>query len=355
MKKRELTVLITGIGGPTPRAIARSLRKFGRHGKYRVIGTDCDHLATGLYERNYVERGYIVPAAGEEGYWEALGTIIAEEKVDLAIVQPEQEVEEWASQRQEDLPCPVLLPPLELVRTVRDKAKMAELLSGTELIPRTVRVDRNNPNIELIDDVIGFPLWIRGCFGSSGFGALRVVDPDMFNSWLSINRNIKHFIASEYLRGRNLACKCLFWEGELVKSACAERINYIMAKASPAGITGNTSYGRLLNSPHIVDVAVKCINELCSIIGIQAHGFLTVDMKEDDEGVPKITEINARHIAFTSVFAAAGANLAEDMAQITLGRHENVTRGMHVFKEEYIFLRDVDCEPIFLRKDELIG
>src|SRR5690606_36756006 len=95
--------------------------------------------------------------------------------------------------------------------------------------------------------------------------------------------------------------------------------NYIMAKVAPSGITGNTSFGRLLNEPGLVDIATQALDRLFEETGAPKHGFFTVDFKENAEGTPLITEINVRHVAFTQCFAAAGANFAEDTIRLLSG------------------------------------
>lgn len=101
------TVLITGIGVVTARAIARSLKRFGHHGPYRIVGVDCNPLGPGLYARDYVDQAYLVPQANDPAYWSAIERIIRQESVDVAIVQPEVEVEVWA--RRDPKPCSALM------------------------------------------------------------------------------------------------------------------------------------------------------------------------------------------------------------------------------------------------------
>ncbi|MBK8078811.1 MAG: hypothetical protein IPK25_00090 [Saprospiraceae bacterium] len=131
-----------------------------------------------------------------------------------------------------------------------------------------------------------------------------------------INKEIDNFIASEYLPGRNLACKMLYFRGKLMRAACGERIHYIMAKVSPSGITGNTSFGRLINDKGVFETAKKAMEIMFELTGAEKHGFYTVDLKEDSKGNPFITEINVRHVAFTQCFAMGGANLCEDTIRL---------------------------------------
>src|SRR5690606_12217957 len=118
-------------------------------------------------------------------------------------------------------------------------------------------------------------------------------------NWIQINPGVDVFLASTFLPGRNLACKLLYHNGQLKRAACAERVYYIMSKVAPSGITGNTSFGRLLNEPNVVKVATEAMDVLFAHTRAKKHGFFTVDFKEDQSGKPFITEINVRHVAFT--------------------------------------------------------
>ena len=86
-----------------------------------------------------MDKHYIVPRASESNYWDVINKIISEDKIDLAFIQPEFEVIKWRELYEEKgaFPCPVLLPPLELVKALMNKALMADVLEGTEYIPKT--------------------------------------------------------------------------------------------------------------------------------------------------------------------------------------------------------------------------
>jgi hypothetical protein len=147
----------------------------------------------------------------------------------------------------------------------------------------------------------------------------------------------------------------LYFNGKLIRSACAERVNYIMSKVSPSGITGNTSFGRLINDKKVFDVANKAMDIIFDRTGVEKHGFYTVDLKEDENGIPLITEINVRHVAFTQCFALGGANLCEDTIRL-LDEDTNFDTNfkLYQFEEGLIFLRDVDERPIVMKESDLL-
>ncbi|HDQ04102.1 MAG TPA: hypothetical protein ENN23_05970 [Deltaproteobacteria bacterium] len=85
------------------------------------------------------------------------------------------------------------------------------------------------------------------------------------------------------------------------------------------------------------------------------HGFFTVDLKEDDSGIPKVTEVNIRAVAFVQCYAAAGANFPEDIMRL-LDDDPAFDRRFKIyeFEPDVIFMRDVDEQPIIMKESQII-
>jgi hypothetical protein len=351
-----MKVLITGVGGPTPRSFAIALKKYSFYKRYELIATDINPLSIGLYQTELFNKSYIVPKCTDKDYWIKIDAIVKENNIELAIVLPELEVMEWSKRNEEGkLPCKALLPNSNMATLLIDKAKMTEVLNPLNLVPASVEFSHNETNLQAIFDKLGNNFWVRSTSGTSGLGSLKVDGLASLQNWIQINPNVKQFIASTFLPGRNLACKLLYSHGKLLRAACGERVNYIMSKVAPSGITGNTSFGRLLNEPSLVKDATKAMDFLFEYTKAPKHGFFTVDFKEDEHGKAFITEINVRHVAFTQCFAAAGANFAEDT--IRLLDNDSTFKEefkMYEFEEGLIFLRDVDSTPIIMKESELM-
>jgi carbamoyl-phosphate synthase large subunit len=129
-----------------------------------------------------------------------------------------------------------------------------------------------------------------------------------------------------------------------------------MAKVAPSGITGNTSFGRLLNEPELVNISIKTMNIISQKLNTSLNGIFTLDFKEDKNGVPKITEINIRHVAFTASLAAGGANIPLETLK-TMFSSEDVQKikTQHFsFAKKLIFLRDVDGYPMLMEEENII-
>jgi hypothetical protein len=351
-----MNILVTGVGGPTPRSYTYSLKIMSHYGEQcNFIGIDCNPLSMGLYMNNLYMNTHVVPCSHEDDYWIHISNIIEKYNISYAIVSPEREVLAWSNMKSKHTNmCPSFLPNHKVCEILVNKSKTAELLYQLDLAPFSVTFNRDQYSFDDLYDRLGEKIWIRSDVGSSGRGSLLIETRDDLKNWIHLNPNIHNFIASNYLPGRNMACKLLYWDGNLVRAACAERVNYIMSNVAPSGVTGNTSYGRLLNEPELVSKATIAMNHIFETLNVRKHGFFTIDFKEDIYGNPKITEINIRHVAFTQCLAAAGANFAEDIHRLMLS-DDTFEKNFHLyeFPKGMIFIRDVDDRPIIMFEKDL--
>lgn len=349
------TILITGIGGLTPRSIASIIRE--NHPDYKLIGCDIDKKAIGFFMKGLLDYYYICPRCTDNAYFSWIEKLVDEKKIDYAFVQPEAEIVEWGEyyEKNRKYPCPVFMGSKILSESLRDKSIMAELLKGTDYIPKTIKVTQDNPCFKDVENEIGFPCWIRATEGTGGLGSLRLDDINSYKSWLFINSNIPEFTVSEFLTGRHLANEMLYYNGEYVKGAALECAEYVMANTAPSHVTGNTHFGRFLNENKINEFCDSCIKYLEKKLNVPAHGILSFDLKEDKYGNMKVTEVNIRHMAYTGVMAHVGFDLIEDTIRIMEdGNCDNVIRDQfHHYEKPYVFLRDVDVEPIILESEDI--
>ncbi len=350
------TILITGIGGPTPRSIAKTIRE--KFPDSRIIGIDANPKALGFFMPDLIHKYYVAPKVYEPAYWPFINNLISSERINMAFVQPELEVVGWGENYnlKGSYPCPVLIPPFELASILMDKAKMADVLKDTEFIPKTIKVSQANPMFQVVESSIGFPCWIRATKGSGGLGALKLGDLNSYKSWLFINSDIQEFTVSAFLPGRHLATQMLYYKGEYIKGGSLECVEYIMASIAPSKVTGNTSYGRFINEDKILEFCNSCIEYISDQLNVLANGVLSFDLKEDVDGNLKVTEINIRHMAYTGVMATVGFDLISDTIEILETESAaNIQKNLFFhYDQPYAFLRDVDIEPIVVN-DTFIG
>ena len=349
------TILLTGIGGLTPRSIAKVIRK--NHPDYRLIGVDANKKAMGFFMPGLLDDYAVCPRCTEESYFPFIEQLVKDYNIDYAFVQPEAEIVEWGAyyEKKGRYPVDVFMGCKSLSESLRDKAIMAELLKGTHFIPKTIKVTQENPRYEEVAQQIGFPCWIRATEGTGGLGSLRLDNLDSYKSWLFINSFISEFTVSEFLTGRHLANQMLYYNNEYVKGAALECAEYVMASTAPSHVTGNTHFARFLNEDRINRFCDDCIKYLCNKLQVPAHGILSFDLKEDKNGDLKVTEVNIRHMAYTGVMAQVGFDLIEDTIRIMEdGNADRIVRDpYHHYDKPYIFLRDVDVEPIVLESESV--
>lgn len=349
------TILVTGIGGLTPRSLAGIIRE--NHPDYKIIGCDVNKKAVGFFMKGLVDEYFVCPRCDAPEYFPWMEKLISEKHIDYAFVQPEAEIVVWGDyfEKNGKYPCPVFMGSKKLSVSLKDKSIMAELLEDTKFIPKTIKVTQNNPRYEDVKNEIGFPCWIRATEGTGGLGSLRLDDISSYKSWLFINSKIPEFTVSEFLTGRHLANEMLYYNGEYVKGAALECAEYVMANTAPSHVTGNTHFGRFLNEDHINKFCDECIKYLEQKLEVPAHGILSFDLKEDAKGELKVTEVNIRHMAYVGVMSHVGFDLVEDTIRIMEdGNCDNVERAPYFhYEKPYIFLRDVDVEPIILESEEI--
>ena len=348
---------MTGIGGLTPRSIATTIKR--NHPDYKLIGIDINKKAIGFFMKGLLDEHYVCPRCTSDEYFPWIERLVRERNIDYAFVQPESEIVEWGDyyDRHGKYPCPVFMGCKKLSVSLKDKSIMAELLKDTEFIPKTIKVTQENPRYKEVGEEIGFPCWIRATNGTGGLGSLKLEDMSSYRSWLFINSSIPEFTVSEFLTGRHLANEMLYYNGEYVKGAALECAEYVMASTAPSHVTGNTAYGRFLNEDRINEFCDKCIKYLESKLDVKAHGILSFDLKEDSRGELKVTEVNIRHMAYTGVMAQAGFDLIEDTIRIMEdGNADGIMRTPYYhYDKPYVFLRDVDIEPMLLESEEIFN
>lgn len=351
------TILITGIGGLTPRSIAKTIR--ANHPDYKLIGCDADNKAIGFYMDGLLDDYFVCPKCNDSNYFSVIENNVKKKKIDYAFVEPENEIIAWSAyyEKNNRYPCTTFMASNKFSKSLKDKSIMANLLINTDFIPRTIKVSQQNPRISDVQTIIGFPCWIRATEGTGGLGSLKLEDVDSYKSWLFINSNIAEFTVSEFLPGRHLANQMLYFKGEYIKGASLQCVDYVMQNTAPSKVTGNTHFGRFLNEDRINEFCDKCIKYLEVILNDKAHGIFSFDLKEDKNGNLKVTEVNIRHMAYTGVMARAGFDLIEDTLKIMedndLRRVEKDR--LHHFNKPYVFLRDVDVEPILLDDESVFN
>lgn len=345
---KQYKILVTGACGVTSRSVVRALNDSAYfQGKCEFIGTDVCYNEYGIYEGLY-KRVYKVPPFNAPEYRSMIEQIIKRHDIEYAVVIPEPEVLYWC---ENPFDVKFMSIPPAFARRVLSKKSLYDALKNTGLVPQYEIQDRETLLSSDQPTQLEYPVWIRDFAEgtTSGKGSFLASDESELKAWILINKGIDNFMISEYLPGKNLACFLLFANGSLVKYGVAERMEYVMGKVAVSGITGNTSKGKLLNYDKAYEIALEAVSNVAQQVNERMNGLVVVDMRENAEGEPMVTEINIRHVAFTSSFALGGLNFSEAQMLILSGQSNLVTKEKTLtFPEDNIILRDVDGLPIYI-------
>jgi carbamoylphosphate synthase large subunit len=288
-------ILVTGAGGPAGINFTKSLRIAPE--KMILVGTDADKYYTTLA---VTDKTFLVPEAAAHDYVDKLNTIITKESIEFVHPQPDIEVA-VLSEKRESLKAATLLPSKSAIHICQDKFESAKIWKQKGLpVPKTMEL-KDMADIEKAFEEIGCPLWIRAKHGAGGTGSSPSYNKETaaawINYWRSRGKNWE-FIAQEYCKGRNIGFHSLWKDGELIVSMARERLQYFYPHLAPSGITGTPSVQRTIHDDKANSIGTQAVQA----IDPSFTGIACVDLKENDEGTPCPTEINAGRMFTTSFF-----------------------------------------------------
>lgn len=198
-KKNKITALITAVGGrAVGYQIFECLKKYPKN--YRIITTDADPFAPGLYES---DKGYLLPISLAPSYIPSLIKICKKEKVDVVLPGSIPEILVVAKYEKTLLRNGIvpITNSYSLVRDTYDKFGVYNLLKKKKLLtPKTVKV-------KSLSDVKGlkFPLIVKPRGESSGSRNVHILKnkEELSYVYKKLKRDGINLLAQEYIGGEN--------------------------------------------------------------------------------------------------------------------------------------------------------
>lgn len=288
-------VLVTGAGGPAGINFVMSLRIVPEN--MFLVGTEASEFFIHLVSTN---KKYLIPRATESDYIDRLNEITRKEKIEFLHAQPDPEVE-VVSENREKLEANTFLPSKNAVMACQDKLEATKLWEKKSVpVAKYVEI-KNEADIHKAFCRFGKRIWIRATRGAGGTGSTLAENSETAISWVNYwrSRNVEwKFVAQENLPGRNTAFHSLWKDGELITSMARERVEYIYPHLSPSGITGTPTVQRTIHDETVNSIGTNAV----LAVDRNFNGIACVDLKENSEGVPCVTEINAGRMFTTSFF-----------------------------------------------------
>jgi len=350
-------IMATGAGGPAGINFVLSLRLAPE--RLFIVGTEANQYFSYLAP---TDKTYLVPKAGEEGYIDKLNEVIRKEKVEFLHAQTDSEVA-VISENREKIEANIFLPSKETVKTCQDKLESAKIwIKKGVPTARTIEIN-SEKDVERAFEELGSPIWIRARHGAGGRGSTPASNVETALSWINYWRkrgvNWK-FIAQENLPGRNIGFHSLWKEGELVTSMARERLEYIYPHLAPSGVTGTPAVQRTIHDDKVNKVATEAV----LAIDPNFNGIACVDLKENREGVPCVTEINAARMFTTSFFFSYAskvlrgdycANIPYLYVKLAFKESIPVMPKYDILPENVYWIRHIDAPAKLVKDGRIIG
>jgi carbamoyl-phosphate synthase large subunit len=280
-------IAVSGVGGDIAQGIVKGLR--ARPGAFRIIGLDESSENMGFH---MVDRGVPMPRVGEPHYVDALITVLCEHGAELYLMGIDAEIPVVSAVRgrvEKEAACQVVVSDYSVVRRATDKLSTAEMLTELALpAPRTLPGDTT---IGAARDQLGFPLFAKPRRGHGSHG-VRLIE-----SAINLEEQLIHFGAryclQEYLPGEEYTCALLYdRNGSLRDWVCFQR---------------RLRWGMTIEARV---VTIEALDSLIQRFGtrVRCMGPINLQIRLDQEGTPKIFEINPRFSGTTAFRVACGFN-----------------------------------------------
>lgn len=253
-----------------------------------LTGTDSDK--TNLQLNLWIDKAYHLPSADKRDYLQALNKVIDKEKVEALFPQPDPEVRRVSEDR-DLVHAKTFLPDLKTVSSCLDKFQALTKWHKAGLRKEPSVLSQRDPTIARKISDLDYPRWIRAREGAGGLLSSKIPDSNVATHWVRFHweQGIRtDFIAEEYLPGRDYCFMSIWNQGKLVTSMIRERINWVGHRLIGTG--GTSRLNRVVHSATVNTTAVESIHAVAK----SPHGIVCVDLKEDEEKIPRPTEINCR-------------------------------------------------------------
>jgi carbamoyl-phosphate synthase large subunit len=306
-------------------------------------------------KKSTADASYLVPPPSHPRYAASLSAVIEREAIDLVLPVSDADVSAISALRRR-IGARVWLPHPRTLELCADKLRLA-----TRLRSRNVPVPASFPVRDLarLDAVFaripgGGPAWCRARRGAGSLAAAPVPDPARARGWIELWSQVRGvdaraFMLAEYLPGRDFAAQSLWRAGRLVLIKTTERLAYVDGAARLSGTSSVASIHKTVRDERLVDVVRRAV----LAVDRTATGAFSVDLKEDAEGRPRVTEINAgRFLSGTTIFDEVGRyNMSATYVRLGTGRYTGGGDIYDAVSGHYV-VRDLDTPPRVFGTDE---
>ena len=331
-------ILVLGAGGPAATNFIDAVNQIEHD--YTFIGADSSPYMLAL---SPLENKHLIPQSGLKGYYPRLTALIEEEQIDFVHPQPDAEVRSITQNPVAFEKAKTFLPDNDVIRICQDKEITYDRLSAAGVsVPQSFEVTEKNITALLH---LYKKIWLRATEGAGSKAALPITSLLQAQGWLDYwdNKYIRasQFMISEFLPGKEYAWQSLWHNGTLISSQARERVEYFAGNLAPSGQTSSPSVARTVTRDNLDQTGQAAVRAVAEV----PHGVFCVDLKENVQGVPCVTEINAgRFFTTSNFFAHAGLNMPAMYLELGLTGELQDRPGLtDNLPDDLYWLRWIDC------------
>lgn len=190
----QINVLVTGVGGNVGQGIIKALRLSKLN--LKVVGADASPYSAGLFR---VDKGYLVPKAGEKNYVSEMTRICCQEKIHCVMLGPDQELLCVAQNKEiieKKTGAKVIISSVNVIETGNDKWLTYLFLREADLnYPKSFIPTSAQENLAQADK-LGYPLVVKP---RVGFGSKDILVVHRKEELNAVIQRVHNPIIQEYL------------------------------------------------------------------------------------------------------------------------------------------------------------
>ena len=341
-------ILVTGAGGSAGNNFIASLRLAPE--PFYIVGTDTSKYYIKLSK---ADKNYKVANWHDKVYINQLKAIIKEENIEFIHSQPDPEVM-FISENRHLLDVKTLLPRPITIEIAHDKFWFNQEMEANKVpCPKSWLVI-GKERLKIICQEHRGKKWLRAIFGAGSLAALPITKYEQAYMWIEYwkTKGLKwtDFMLSSFLPGKEYAFQSIWKDGKLITSAARERIEYLFQSRMPSGQSSTPTVAKSVHNKQVNQIATKGILAL----DYNPNGIYCVDLKENYNGVPCITEINVGRFFTTSLFfTKAGCNMPYYYVKLAYGEEIPKLKQYNAVLENLYWIRQIDCGEKMVKENEL--
>jgi carbamoyl-phosphate synthase large subunit len=325
-----------------------------------LIGCNTDRfvLKQSPAQRNFLVASPGPPGGPSEAFDRELRAVISRTGTDLIIPGNDDDALLLAKlHEREPLPCRTFLPTAKTIEFCHDKYALYERFRRHHIPVATTYPISDRASLDEAWRALKPRelAWCRIRHGCASVGATMVQDVDQAWHWITYWNTmrgvpVEHFTLCEFLPGRDFNVQGIWFEGRLVLIKMCERLSYLHAIQNPSGMGSTAALAKTVWDP----AAIAACEAAMQAVDPRAHGIFFFDMKENEAGIPCVTEINAsRFVMITNFHDLIGRyNMAGTYARLGCGEAVEID-DPYDDPGEYYLVRELDTLPAIFKAEEL--